>query len=97
MSSAAYRYKFNEGVDLLEAESTLHLSILAVEGLFGEARVRMDAAYSVDDTIRALIVDASTEVGQDLNAIFTAFIIREFGTDAFQVRLVEGGGTEGRR
>ena len=97
MSSAAYRYKFNEGVDLLEAESTLHMSILAVEGLFGEARVRMDAAYSVDDTIRALIVDASTEVGQDLNAIFTAFIIREFGTDAFQVRLVDGAGAEWRR
>ena len=44
MTSSAYRYKFRDEANLLEAESTLHVAILAAEGLFGEARVRRAAA-----------------------------------------------------
>lgn len=97
MLREAYRYRFSAEVDLHEAEDTLLLAILAVEGLYGQARVRMDAAYSVDESSRGIIVDASTDVGQDVNAIFTAFLLREFGTGAFQVRRVEGGIGEGCR
>lgn len=97
MNQTTYRYRFNRDVPLQDVEETLLLGVLAAEGLHGEARVRMDAVYSVDESIRAIIVDASTEVGQDVNAIFTAFLLREFGQDAFQVRRVEGGPAEGRR
>jgi len=86
----AYRYRFEPGVDLHAAEETLLLSVLATEGLYGQARVRMDAAQSVDRGIPAIIIDAGTDVGQALNAIFTAFILREFGPDGFEVRRVEG-------
>jgi hypothetical protein len=89
MISNAYRYKFREDVDLLEAERTLHMAILAAEGLYGEARVRMDVAYAVDETIRVIVVDASTDVGDAVCAIFTAFLLREFGRQAFNVRGVE--------
>lgn len=87
--SEAYRYKFRQDVDLHEAESTLLLSILAAEGLFGAARVRMDAGYAVDGSIRAIVVDASTDVGQAVCSILTAFLQREFGGSAFGVRAVE--------
>jgi hypothetical protein len=91
-----YRYRFRRDVALREAEDTLLLAILAAEGLFGEAQVRMDAGYAVDASIQTIIVDASTDVGQAVSAIFTAFILREFGRHAVDVRRVEGVG-EGRR
>jgi len=89
MTQDAYRYRFDEGVDLHEAERTLLLSILAAEGLFGEARVRMDADYAVDESIRTLVIDAGTPVGLVVNCIFTAFVLREFGPCAVHVRRVE--------
>jgi hypothetical protein len=91
-----YRYRFRSEIDLRDAEDTLLLAILAAEGLFGEAQVRMDAGYAVDHSIHTVIVDASTDVGQAVSAIFTAFALREFGRCAVDVRRVEGVG-EGRR
>jgi hypothetical protein len=89
MITNVYRYKFREHVDLLEAERTLHLAILAAEGLYGEAHVRMDMAYVIDEAIRVIAIDASTNLGQDVGAIFTTFLLREFGRQAFSVRSVE--------
>ncbi len=101
MNENAYRYRFDEGVDLHQAEETLLLSVLAAEGLYGQARVRMDAAYAVDPGLHAIIVDAGTDVGEAVNLIFTAFILREFGSARVRVRRVEGlfagNGQEGRR
>ena len=90
MATEVYRYRFRPDVDLESAEETLLLAILAAEGLFGEARVRMDAGYVVDPGLRALVVDASTLVGQAVNGIFTSLALREFGRDAFHVRRIAG-------
>ena len=89
MTANAYRYRFRESVDLRDAEETLHLAILAAAGIFGEARVRMDAGYAVDPTIGVIVVDASTLIGQVVACIFTAFISRKFGRGAFHVCRVE--------
>ena len=86
----AYKYKFHEGIDLRDFEETLLLAFLAAEGIFGEARVRMDGSYSPDHEKRALTVDASTAVGQVVNAVFTAYVIKEFGRDAFSVHRMFG-------
>ena len=88
MFEQAYRYRFGNDADLAEAEETLLLAILAAEGLYGRARVHVDAAYAVDRSIRALIVDAAGDVGEDINAVFTAFLLREFGGEGFAVRRV---------
>lgn len=85
----AYRYKFSERIDLDDAQETLHLALLAAEGLFGRTRVHMDAAWATDETINVLIVDAGTLVGMTVNLIFTAFITAEFRADIFDVRRVE--------
>lgn len=89
MISEAYRYRFTKTVYLPDAEATLHVAILAAEGLFGEAHVRLDAAYTVDESSRSFVVDAGTDVGQAVNEIFTAFALREFGRDAFTVHCVD--------
>jgi hypothetical protein len=86
----AYRYRFKEGLDLRDAEDTLLLAVLAAEGLFGQARVRLEAAYATDKSIHAIVVDAGGEVGRAVNGIFTSLITREFGPDSFDVRRVEG-------
>ena len=86
----AYRYQFRQGVELRDAEDTLLLALLAAEGVFGEARVRMDGGYSPDRDARTLTVDATTAVGQFANAVFMAYILKEFGRDAFTVRRLAG-------
>jgi len=88
MAPALYRYRFTDAVDLQEAEGTLLLAFVAAEGIHGEARVRLDGAYTLDPTIRAIVVDAGTPVGQDVAGIFTRLLACEFGPDAFHVGRV---------
>lgn len=84
----AYKYQFREGIDVRDVEDTLLLACVAAEGLFGEARVRLDTCHCVHRDIRAVGVDASTDVGLVVNAIFTAFILKEFGRDGFTVQAL---------
>ncbi len=86
MITDGYRFQFKEGVDLRSVADTLLLSLLAVEGIYGAARVRMDSFYTIEGTLNVIVVDGSTQVGQDVAGIFTAFITKEFGRDAFSVR-----------
>ena len=89
MPKELYRYRFTDGVSLRDIEETLLLAVLATESLHGQSRVRMDAAYCIEDAKRACVVDASTDVGRDISRLFTGFAIREFGEDAFQVERIE--------
>jgi hypothetical protein len=89
MNREIHRYEFEATVPADEIESTLLLAVLAVEGLHGKSRVRLDAKYSVDTDKHACVVDADTVVGQDISRIFTGFAIREFGEAAFTVSRVE--------
>jgi hypothetical protein len=86
--TGAYKYEFRGKIDLRDVEDTLLLAFLAAEGVFGEARVRMDGSHDSDREARTLTVDASTPVGQAVNAVFTAYIIKEFGRDSFTVQRV---------
>ena len=90
MFEQAYRYKFDDQVSLHDAQDTLALAVLAAEGLFGTARVRMDFAFATDEAIGVFVVDASTEVGQAVNRIFTTFLSRGFGPCCFNVKRVQG-------
>ena len=75
-------------VPLLEAEMSLHLAMFAVEGLFGQARLRLGMSYHLDEPRRAIFVDGTNEVGGAVVRIFTNLLIREFGEDSFVVRPV---------
>ena len=88
MNTAVYRFTFEHTVPLSESEQTLHLAILAAEGLFGESLVRMDLTYHIDEPRRVLLVDGSTEVGAAVIRIFTALLLREIGRHRFTVRRV---------
>ena len=88
MRTDIYRFTFAGAVDLVEAEGTLQLAILATEGLLGEACVRMEASYHVDAPRCAVLIDGGTPAGNAVVRIFTALVTREFGPDAFSVRRV---------
>ena len=89
MPKEIYRYQFSESVSLRDIEETLLLAVLAAESLHGQSGVRLDAAYHLEDAKRACVIDAGTDVGRDINRIFTGFAIREFGEDSFRVERVD--------
>ena len=86
MKTDTYRIEFDATVPLLDVEQLLHLTIFAAQGLFGEARVRMDVAYHLDEPHRVLAVDAASEVGDAVARMFTGLLIKEYGEEAFRVR-----------
>ena len=79
------RYRFTEAVPMQEAEDSLLLAVLAVEGIHGRSKVRLDASFTLDAEKRACVIDATTEVGQHISRVFTTFITKQFGEEAFRV------------
>jgi hypothetical protein len=91
MITEGYRFRFRDGIGLEEVHRTLLLSLLAASGIHAGIRLRMDARYAIDLVLNVVVIDVSTEVGQDVAGIFTAFITAAFGPLAFSVRpLGEG-------
>lgn len=88
MKRIVCRYSFRPDVPMREVEETLHLSLYGAEGIHGAARVRLDAGYAIDEKARTLVVDASTAVGETVVQLFTGYVGREFGEDAFLVERV---------
>ena len=89
MNREIRRYAFEDAVPPAEIESTLLLAVLAAEGLHGQSRVRLDAAYSFDAEKHACVIDATSDVGRDICRVFTGFALREFGESAFSVSRVD--------
>ena len=89
MTKELYRYTFTPEVSIEDVEASVVLAVMATESLHGETQTRLDAAHYLDSIKRACVIDAGTSVGQDLNRLFTGFIGREFGPDAFTVERVE--------
>lgn len=90
MVNAAYRYSFSKSLDIVEAEATLLVALMATEALHGSSAVRMEERHRFDPAGRWCHIDASSKVGQDLNRIFVGFLHREFGPDSFQVDRATG-------
>ncbi|WP_339749222.1 hypothetical protein [uncultured Rubinisphaera sp.] len=88
MHPEIYRYTFQPHIEFAEVEASLLLSIWSVEALHGEAQVRLDCGHAIDKDERKLVIDASTEVGMDLNRILTGFLQREFEPTDFSIERV---------
>ena len=85
---AVFRYRFNAGVLVEEAESALALAITAAECLFGAAEVRLSARYLMKKRKRTCVVDASTTPGHAVNRFFVGFLNRAIGETAYEVDRV---------
>ena len=89
MAATIYRYRFGEQAPLQDVEESLLLGVLAAEGLYGAARVAMEAYGLLDKERRACAIDATTDVGLAIARIFTSLLFHQFGPDAFRVEAVE--------
>ena len=89
MNRELYRYNFDSKVPIRDIEESLLLAVLAAESLPGRSLVRLDASFCLDSHKRSCVVDAATEVGRAIARIFTGFLTREFGEEAFQVERVD--------
>ena len=69
-------------------EATITLAVLAVESLHGESRVQLESRHAFDVDTRTCVIDASGEVGRDVNRLFLGFINREFDRDSFTVERI---------
>ncbi len=85
MDRTLNRYRFTEAVPMQEAEDSLMLAVLAAEGIYGRSRVRLETSFALDAAKRACVIDASTEVGQHVSRVFTTFITKQFGEEAFRL------------
>ena len=91
MNRELYRYNFDSKVPIRDIEESLLLAVLAAESLHGRSLVRLDASFCLDSHKRSCVVDAATEVGRAIARIFTGFLTREFGEEAFKVERVGAG------
>lgn len=89
MSRDVYRYVFEHEVPFEEVLATLDLAVTAVECLHGESRTRLDARFADDAAKRAVVIDASTDVGQALNQVFVGYARREIGESTFSVERTD--------
>jgi hypothetical protein len=88
MTKTVYRYQFDPDVPVDEIEATLLLALLATQSLHGESRVRLDTSHAFDPDHLCCAIDASNQVGLDLNHLFVGFVTREFGADSFRVERI---------
>ncbi|MBI5399539.1 hypothetical protein HZB07_02850 [Candidatus Saganbacteria bacterium] len=87
------RFKFKDGINSDLIESKIALAILAAEGVFGRAKVRLDAAYIVSKN--KAVIDVSSEVGEHIAQVFTSFMTEAVGEKKFiveRVRAKDSGG-----
>jgi len=86
MTSESYRYEFCRDLSMQDVEESLMLAALAVECLHGRSQLRLDASFRLDKARRRCVVDARSPVGRAIACIFTGFLMREFGEEAFTVK-----------
>jgi hypothetical protein len=79
-------------------ETQLALAIIAAECTFGQPKVRISAAYCVSPgdphgtKKPQVVIDVSTEVGEQIAQVFTGLMIRQLGEDKFTVERLTGKG-----
>jgi SRSO17 transposase len=89
MAREVYRYVFGQQAPFSEVLATLNLALIAAESIYGESRSRLDARFTHESAQYAVVIDASTSVGQALNQVFVGYVTREFGEGAFRVERVD--------
>lgn len=90
MTVSRYRYIFDRAVPYEEVCDTLHLALLAVVSMHGETRVRLECDFERDEFAHAVVIDATSDISRQLNEIFSGFVAREFGDDAFVIQRPPG-------
>jgi hypothetical protein len=85
MFAGDFRFLLDQHVPIEDAEMTLHLAMLAAEGIFGNPRMAMEFRYHLRPLDNAIDVEGYTEVGVTMARIFAGLLLREYGEGAFRI------------
>ncbi len=80
------RFKFHEKIGKRNIEKQIARAIETAEYSFGQAKVRLHAAYLA--TNDKVVIDASSEVGEYIAQIFIGLMTRKIGEDKFTVERI---------
>jgi hypothetical protein len=94
MAQDLFRFTLTDEVPLPKAEDSLRLALLAAEGLYGQAQVRLGAEYRIDEGAKTLTLDAGTPEGSAVTRMLAQFLARQFGDLSFAVRRLGAGPSE---
>lgn len=94
MIRTAYRFSFEPEVPMDEVEQALALSTIAVEAIYGESAMMIDGKFTVSKRTRTCLIDAETQLGQDLAKVLSGFLSTNHG-GCFRTEMVECKGTLG--
>lgn len=80
------KFKFEEDIKEDVIEEKIALAIITAECTFGQAKVRIHAAYLALGN--KAVIDVSSPVGEHIAQVFTGLMIREFGEDKFMLERI---------
>ena len=82
-----FTFKKQVGREFIDEQITF--AILSAECTFGQAKVRLNAAYLASDN--KVVIDVSNKVGEHIAEIFTGLMIKFVGERNFKVERIKGG------
>ena len=89
------RFEFDKKIDKRLIKDQMNIAIKAARGLFGKARVKVDAAY-ISAGHRA-VIDLSDEVGETIAMVFIECVDEMFGEKSYLMERVIKTGKESRK
>ena len=89
------RFKFNKHLSREQIEEKIAFAVVAAECTFGQAKVRLNAAYLAADN--KVVIDVSSPVGEHIAEVFTGLLIKDYGEQSFTVERVRHDGQSGAK
>jgi len=85
-----YKFSFDDSFAMDDVEQILALSVIPVESIHGESAMLVDGRYAVNKRRRTCLIDAESQLGNDLARVFTGFLNAKAG-GSFRVDFGETG------
>ena len=86
--SGVCKFIFKKQVGREFIEEQIAFAILSAECTFGQAKVRLNAAYLASDN--KVVIDVTNTVGEHIAEIFTGLMIKFVGEMNFTVERIKG-------
>ncbi len=83
------KFTFKKEVTRQFVEEQVAFAILSAECTFGQAKVRLNAAYLAADN--KVVIDVTNKIGEHIAEVFTGLMIKLVGEQGFAVERIKGG------
>jgi len=83
------KFTFKKEVAREFIEEQVAFAILSAECTFGQAKVRLNAAYLAGDN--KVVIDVTNKIGEHIAEVFTGLMIKFVGDQGFAVERIKGG------